>query len=251
MPSKEKKQNSDRHAVYLGCSGWAYATWKPDFYPAKTSAAKMLPYYASQLNTVEVNYTFRQSPKLATIANWLAAVDGTEFRFSFKAPQVITHFKRLVDCDGPLARFLQTIEPVASAQRMGLVLFQLPPNFKADVPRLSAFLDRAHAKGSTRFAFEFRHPSWFVDETFEALRRYNAALCVAASDELESPDVVTADFCCYRLRKAEYSPAELAAVTASLLEKAGHGEVFAYFKHEDQPHGPLRAREVLTQVRAS
>ena len=245
------KQKRERQPVYLGCSGWAYPTWKPGFYPAKTAAAKMLPYYASQLNTVEVNYTFRQLPKPATIATWLAAVDGTEFRFSFKAPQVITHFKRLLDCDGPLDHFLQAIEPVASASCMGLVLFQLPPNFKADAARLSAFLERSHGKGTPRFAFEFRHASWFVEDTYTTLRRYNVAMCVAESDELESPDIATADFTCYRLRKSEYSPTELATITRTLVAKAQHGEVFAYFKHEDEPHGPLRAREVLAQVRAS
>ena len=251
MSSRDKKQSSDRHPVYLGCSGWAYPTWKPGFYPAKTSALKMLPYYSSQLNTVEVNYTFRRLPKPATIAKWLAAVDGTEFRFSFKAPQGITHFKRLVECEGLLEHFLQAIEPVASAGRMGLVLFQLPPNFKADVARLTAFLKMAGGQGKPRFAFEFRHASWFAEESYAVLRHANAALCVAGSDELDSPDVTTADFSCYRLRKAEYTPEELAALTTIMLEKARHGDVFAYFKHEDEPHGPLRAREVLRQVRAS
>ena len=251
MSRKTSKQSSGSHGVYLGCSGWAYATWKPGFYPEKTSAAKMLPYYASQLNTVEVNYTFRQLPKPATITNWLAGVEGAEFQFSFKAPQGITHFKRLVDCEEVLESFLQAIEPVAAAGRMGLVLFQLPPNFKADVDRLTVFLKQASGSGRPRYAFEFRHASWFTEETYDCLRHYKTALCVAESDELESPDVATTDFSCYRLRKTEYSGAALAAVSKRLQAKAAEGDVFAYFKHEDEPHGPLRAREVLTQVRSA
>ena len=235
--------------VYIGCSGWAYPTWKPEFYPAKTSAKKLLPFYASQLNSVEVNYTFRQLPKLATIQGWLAAVEGSDFRFSFKAPQTITHHKRLNDCLASLERFYDALQPVADAGRMGVVLFQLPPNFKADATRLAAFLHDADT-AKHRIAFEFRHASWFTDEIFDLLRRHNAALCVAASENLETPDVLTADFSCYRLRKTDYSPEELIQVAADLRMRAEHGDVFAYFKHEDAPFGPIRARDVLAQLRS-
>jgi uncharacterized protein YecE (DUF72 family) len=236
--------------IYIGCSGWAYPTWKPEFYPAKTPAKGFLPYYASQLNSVEVNYTFRQLPKPPTIQGWLSAVEGLDFRFSFKAPQVITHIKRLNDCLGPLERFYDALQPVVAADRLGLVLFQLPPNLKADTTRLSAFLHDAGAK-KWRIAFEFRHVSWFAEETYTLLRRHNAALCVAASDDLETPDVATADFSCYRLRKTDYQPDELAQVATDLRGRAAHGDVFAYFKHEDAPFGPLRARDVLAQLRQS
>lgn len=234
--------------IYLGCSGWAYPTWKPGFYPPKTSAKQFLPYYASQLNSVEVNYTFRQVPKPATLAGWIAAVEASEaFRFSFKAPQAITHFKRLQDCAEVLALFYLSLLPMVDAGRMGLVLFQLPPNFKADRERLAAFLDIATKH--QRVSFEFRHASWFSEDIFSTLRDHNAALCVAASDDLATPDVQTADFSCYRLRESQYSPEQLGEMAADFQSRSALGDVYAYFKHEDEPFGPLRAGEVLAMVR--
>ena len=233
------------NAVWLGCSGWAYATWKPDFYPPKTPAKKMLGYYASQLNSVEVNYTFRQLPSAATVESWLAQT-GPDFRFSFKAPQRLTHFKRLKECSDVLTTFYASLLPVIRASRMGLVLFQLPPNFKADVPRLEAFLQQA--AGSLRIAFEFRHASWFTEEVFDLLRTYQVALCVAESDELQTPDVMTAPFCCYRLRKSDYSPADMQQLEEQIRDKARHGDVFGYMKHEDSPKGALQAAALLKRL---
>jgi uncharacterized protein YecE (DUF72 family) len=234
------------HPIYVGCSGWAYPTWKPGFYPGKTSAKKFLEYYASQLNSVEVNYTFRQLPTPAQAETWLQAT-GPEFRFSFKAPQRITHLSRLRNCAEPLARFAESLAPFAAAGRLGLILFQLPPNFKADVPQLDDFLTGAAATG-LRHAFEFRHESWFTPETYAVLERHQAALCAAESDELITPEVVTAPFACYRLRKGAYSPGDLDAIAGRLRQRSAQGEVFAYFKHEDEPDGPLRARAVLDRL---
>lgn len=233
--------------MYVGCSGWAYASWKPGFYPARVSSKKFLEYYATQLNSVEVNYTFRSLPSAATVEGWLAQT-GPEFRFSFKAPQRITHIKRLKDCGEALAQFAESIAPVEQARRLGLVLFQLPPNLKADLERLGAFLNEA--KGlRLRMAFEFRHPTWFEAATWKALENAGAAVCVAESDELETPDMVTADFACYRLRRSEYPAQRLAQVADRLTERAARGDVFAYFKHEDEPTGALRASKVLAMVR--
>lgn len=233
--------------MYVGCSGWAYASWKPGFYPAQVSSKKFLEYYATQLNSVEVNYTFRSLPSAATVEGWLTQT-GPEFRFSFKAPQRITHIKRLKDCGEALAQFAESIAPVEQAGRLGLVLFQLPPNLKADLERLGAFLNEA--KGlRLRMAFEFRHPTWFEAATWKALENAGAAVCVAESDELETPDVVTADFACYRLRRSEYPAQRLAQVADRLTERAARGDVFAYFKHEDEPTGALRASKVLAMVR--
>lgn len=233
--------------IYVGCSGWAYASWKPGFYPAQVSSKKFLEYYATQLNSVEVNYTFRSLPSAATVEAWLAQT-GPDFRFSFKAPQRITHIRRLKDCGEALEQFAASIAPVEQAGRMGLVLFQLPPNLKADVERLAAFLRDAKALG-LRMAFEFRHPTWFETATWQALEKAGAALCVAESDELETPDVVTADFACYRLRRSEYPPERLTEVAGRLVERAARGDVFGYFKHEDEPTGALRASKVLTMAR--
>jgi uncharacterized protein YecE (DUF72 family) len=231
------------HTVYAGTSGWAYASWKPGFYPAKTPAARMLAYYASQLNSVEVNFTFRQLPTDKQLTTWLeAAPEG--FRFSFKAPQAITHLKRLRECGAALAALKAALAPAERASKLGAVLFQLPPNFRADLERLKAFLEEA-GQLKMRMAFEFRHESWFDEATYAALEQANAALCIAESDELQTPQRRTADFLCYRLRRSGYSEADLQELARRLAEDAERSDVYAYFMHEDAPDGPLRARAVL------
>ena len=235
--------HSHPHNVYAGTSGWAYASWKPGFYPAKTPAARMLAYYASQLNSVEVNFTFRQLPTEKQLTTWLdAATEG--FRFSFKAPQAITHLKRLRECGDALAALKSTLLPAERAGKLGAVLFQLPPNFRADTERLNGFLDEV-ARLKLRAAFEFRHESWFEESTYAALEQGHAALCIAESDELQTPQRRTADFFCYRLRRSSYSEAELHELAQRFAEDVRHGDVYAYFMHEDAPDGPLRARAVL------
>ena len=234
-------------AIHIGTSGWAYPTWKPDFYPAKLPAKKFLEYYSSQLNSVEVNFTFRQFPSEAMLTGWLAA-SGDDFAFSFKASQQITHFARLKNCAELVESFYGVLNPVQRAKRLGFILFQLPPNLKVDAVLLEEFLGHA-SRGNIRLAFEFRHASWFCDETYTVLKRYEAALCAAESDELESPDVATAPFRCYRLRKSEYSPAEIDGLVADFQEKAKEGDVFAYLKHEESPAGALHAAEVLRRLR--
>lgn len=231
------------HPIYAGCSGWSYPTWKPGFYPAKTPARQFLHHYASQLNTVEVNYTFRQLPTAAQAQNWLHAT-GPNFRFSFKAPQRITHILRLRNCAEAFAAFAESLQPFAAADRLGLILVQLPPNFKADPGRLHSFLQHA-APHALRLALEFRHESWFAPTTYNILQTHQAALCLAESDDLTTPEVHTAPFTCYRLRKSAYPPADLQRVAASLAQRAATGEVYAYFKHQDEPDAPLQARTIL------
>ena|SRR5580698_1515777 len=234
-------------AIFVGCSGWAYATWKPGFYPAKLSSKKFLEYYGSRLNSVEVNYTFRSLPSANTMASWLGTV-GEGFRFSFKAPQRITHFLRLKSCGEALASFAASIQAAADARRLGIILFQLPPNFKADVSRLDEFLAESKSTG-LRFAFEFRHASWFADEVYAVLRNHESALCMAESDELVTPDIETAAFACYRFRKSDYDTRALEAVHTRLQQRAQSGDVFAYFKHEEEPTGALHAAALLEGLR--
>ncbi|MBV8675404.1 MAG: DUF72 domain-containing protein [Acidobacteriaceae bacterium] len=233
--------------IYLGCSGWAYPSWKPDFYPASVSAKKLLEYYATRLNSVEVNYTFRSLPSETTVLSWLAAT-GEGFRFSFKAPQRITHILRLKNCAEPLERFARAIEPVARAGRLGVVLFQLPPNLKADPDLLSIFLAEVR-RFDLRPAFEFRNITWFAEPIYGVLRDHGAALCIAESDELTTPPEITAPFSCYRLRKPDYSDADLAAIHDRLKTQAARGDVFAYFKHEEDPTGALQAASLLEELR--
>ena len=235
-------------SIYVGCSGWAYGSWKPGFYPASVPSKKFLEYYATQLNSVEVNYTFRSLPTSKIVTSWLEATAASGFRFSFKAPQRITHILRLKSCGEALAKFAESIQPVVEAGRFGVTLFQLPPNFKADSERLASFLAEASST-KLRIAFEFRHESWFTDATYSALRDHYAALCVAESDELATPDIETANFSCYRFRKSNYSEKQLDETLALLRGRAEGGDVFAYFKHEDEPTGPLRAAAVLKGLR--
>ena len=236
------------HTLYTGSSGWAYPTWKPGFYPAKTPAKQFLPYYGTRCNSVEVNYTFRALPTNAMVAGWVAAVPE-KFRFSFKAPQTITHIRRLRDC-GPLVdAFTGALAHAYAAKKLGVLLFQLPPNFKADLDRLNAFLDLPTLR-DYRVAFEFRHESWFADATYDALRNHNAALCVAESEDLVTPEVHTAaDFTFFRLRNpAHFTADDLPRYKAHFAELTQGRDVFAYFKHEDEPAGVLAAASLLEQA---
>ena len=233
--------------LFVGTSGWAYPSWKPEFYPEKLPQKNFLKYYATQLNTVEVNFTFRQLVKETTIEKWLNETPQ-EFRFGIKAHQVITHIKRLTATEDFVKRFLGTIEALARAERLGPVLFQLPPNLKADRELLETFL--ATIPRGLRAAFEFRHTSWFGDDIFHMLRECNIALCVAETEERTTPDVVTADFCYYRFRKPTYTPDERGDMVNRIQEHLGQNrDVFAYFKHEETPEGALYAVEVLGSIK--
>jgi uncharacterized protein YecE (DUF72 family) len=232
--------------LYAGTSGWAYPSWKPDFYPAKLPQAKFLQHYATQLNTVEVNFTFRQLVKETTIQKWIAQTPAG-FRFGVKAHQVITHIKRLKKTEDFVPRFLSTIEPLARAEKLGPVLFQLPPNLKADSSLLTEFL--AVVPRGVPSAFEFRHDSWFTDEIFDLLKTHSRALCVAETEKRTTPDVVTADFCYYRYRKPSYTAEERKAMGRRIREHLAAGRnVFAYFKHEETPEGALSAVEILKEI---
>lgn len=232
--------------LFVGTSGWAYPTWKPDFYPAKLAQKKFLEHYATQLNTVEVNFTFRQLVKETTIQNWMEQTPA-HFRFGVKAHQVITHIKRLKGTEEFLPRFLATIAPLASAGKLGPVLFQLPPNLKADASLLRDFL--AIVPRALPAAFEFRHDSWFTDVTWEDLKSHGMALCVAETEERTTPDVVTGPFVYYRFRKPSYTEEERHGMVARIGEHMAAGrDVFAYFKHEETPEGALYARNLLRDV---
>jgi uncharacterized protein YecE (DUF72 family) len=240
------------HNFFVGTSGWAYPSWKPGFYPANVPSRAFLHFYSAHLTSVEVNYTFRTLPSTTQLHGWLDATPPG-FRFSFKAPQRITHFQRLRESISALAEFISALTPAHAAGKLGPLLFQLPPNFAADNSRLAAFLDLpAFAENPhLQIAFEFRHQSWFTDATYDILRHHNAALCVAESDDLATPDIVTANFRCYRLRRnGGYSPAELTAFANRFTSLARESETYIYFKHEDEPTGALNATALLSKSNA-
>lgn len=233
--------------LFAGTSGWAYPSWKPDFYPQKLAQKKFLSHYATQLNAVEVNFTFRQLVKESTLQNWLADTPP-DFHFTIKAHQVITHIKRLKETDEFLRRFLGTIEPLVGVGKLGPVLFQLPPNLKVDQQLLSEFLGSLPKR--LPMAFEFRHASWFTEDTYAALRESNAALCLAETEEMTTPEVATTGFVYYRFRKPNYPPDERKSMVDRIQQHLDAGrDVFAYFKHEETPEGALYARELLATFR--
>jgi len=202
-----------------------------------------LQHYAGRLNSVEVNYTFGRRVSKQLLQRWAAAVPE-QFRFAVKAHRRITHSKRLRDAGAATAEFLASLEPLRLVGKLGPVLFQLPGNFKCDVGRLREFL--AGLPTGVRAAFEFRHESWFSERVYAALRDGGASLCMAEDEKLETPEVVTADFCYLRLRMKKYSRK---TVAERLRRLAGSGDVFVYFKHEETPTGPSRAEALLRLVR--
>ena len=234
-------------AVHVGTSGWAYAAWKPVFYPDKLAQKKFLQHYAARLNAVEVNYSFRRMIAETTLRNWIEQTPSG-FVFCVKAHQAITHLHRLKNVETALARFVDSLRPLAEAGKLGPVLFQLPPNLKADVALLDSFL--AQLPRTLAAAFEFRHESWFSEPVYTTLRHHNAALVVAETDEFVVPEVGTADFSYYRFRRSEYSPRERHAIAARLRRQAfGCHQVFAFLKHEERPDSALWAEEMLEAAR--
>ncbi|HLH43115.1 MAG TPA: DUF72 domain-containing protein [Bryobacteraceae bacterium] len=234
-------------SLFAGTSGFAYPSWKPDFYPPKLPQKDFLKHYASRLNAVEINYTFRRLPSSSTLESWVSATPPG-FVFALKAHMRITHLLRLKASEFTEV-FFRAIDPLRAARRLGPVLFQLPPNFKADIPTLAAFLE--NLPPDLRCAFEFRDKTWLVDEVYRLLEKHRVSLCLAESDKLEIPRVLTADFVHARLRKPEYSPADLAELgerIQSLLD--GGRDVFAFFKHEETAAGALYAESILNRAAA-
>jgi len=229
--------------LFAGTSGFAYPSWKPGFYPDKLPAKKFLEYYSRRLNAVEINYTFRRLAALSTLTGWVGATEPG-FVFAPKANMRITHILKLKNAEEATGLFLKTIDPLRSARRLGPILFQLPPTLKIDTGLLGEFLSQLPR--DLRYTFEFRHSSWLTDATYQLLGDHKVALCAAESEKLETPEVVTADFLYYRLRKPEYSVEDRREIAASVKRMLGEGkDVFVFFKHEDTPDGALYAEEIL------
>jgi uncharacterized protein YecE (DUF72 family) len=230
--------------ILVGTSGYNYPEWKGSFYPADLPTTKMLPFYAGKFPTVEINYTFYRMPTPKLIAGWRAQVPP-EFRFTLKAPKRITHDRRLRP--GDVAESVQGFITAAAelGPQLAALLFQLPPNFKKDVPLLKEFLSLLPPK--TTAAFEFRNASWLEEEVFDALRARNIALCIADSEARETPLVATADYAYLRLRDEGYGDTEIAqwTDTARKLSETAR-DVFVYFKHEDEGKGAAFGQQMMS-----
>ena len=225
--------------IWIGTSGYNYPEWRGSFYPEKMRPADMLPFYAAAFDSVEINYTFYRMPNAKTIDGWAAATPQ-DFRFVLKAPKRITHERRLKEVGDTLAVFVR----LASAldDRLGPLLFQLPPNLKKDLPRLEAFLDEL--PDTAKAAFEFRHESWFDEDVLAALRARGVALCIADSEKISAPVVKTAAFSYFRLRDEGYQDADIAAWAEKVREASTSGEVYVFFKHEESGKGPAFAKQL-------
>jgi uncharacterized protein YecE (DUF72 family) len=234
--------------VLVGTSGYSYPAWKGVFYPVEVKRPGMLRYYAERFRTVEINNTFYRMPDAELLRRWAAEVpDG--FTFVLKASQRITHMQRLSPASGDTVGFFFDSARVLG-ERLGPVLFQLPPNFKKDVARLQAFLEKLPPDRPA--AFEFRHKSWLADDVFDALRAKGAALCAADTDESGdegAPVVATARWGYLRLRRAEYGDPDLGAWADRILAQPWE-RAFVFFKHEDAGKGPAFARRLLDRLPA-
>ncbi|PYJ78186.1 MAG: DUF72 domain-containing protein [Verrucomicrobia bacterium] len=225
---------------WIGTSGFQYKEWKGNFYPEDLPAAKMLPFYAERFSTTEINYTFHRIPATKTIDNWKAQTPE-KFRFALKAPQKITHWSKLRDCADTLEYFCKVAGGLG--ERLGPVLFQLPPTFKKDVDVLSSFLRELP---EMRAAFEFRNESWFDQEIFERLRSRNIALCIADTDTIATPKEITANYGYLRLRREDYQTIDIECWAEFVRQqRANWQDAFIYFKHEESGIGPKLATQMM------
>jgi uncharacterized protein YecE (DUF72 family) len=224
--------------IWIGTSGYNYPEWKGSFYPSDLATAKMLPYYAARFPTVEINYTFYRMPTEKLVAGW-AAQTPSPFKLTLKAPRRITHDSRLKNCGELVTSFCAVADTLGD--KLGALLFQLPPNLKKDVALFDAFLDELPPK--VRAAFEFRHASWLDDDIFDRLARRNLALCVADSEKMSTPVTIGADYAYFRLRDEGYSYDDIMRWADTIAsETASCRDVFIYFKHEEEGKGPEFAR---------
>lgn len=232
--------------VIVGTSGYSYKEWKGTFYPADLPAAKMLPFYAGHFGSVEINNTFYRMPEEKTLTKWASEVPD-DFTFVLKAPQRITHQKRLAGAEGEVRQFLDVSKVLGP--KLGPLLFQLPPYQRKDTPKLREFLSLIPSE--TRVALEVRHDSWLADDVYDALREHDAALCLSDTDEVADSDallVPTASWGYLRLRRTEY-PGDTLTEWARRVEAQSWSDTYVFFKHEDEGKGPAFAKQFISALR--
>ena len=231
---------------WIGTSGYNYDEWKGLFYPSDIEERDMLRFYGESLRTLEVNYTFYRTPNMRTLQGW-AKETPEEFAFSLKAPRRITHDMQLRDAGEPLTSFCDLAKALKG--KVGALLFQLPPFLRKDVPRLEDFLHQLPP--GHRAAFEFRNQSWFGDDVFDCLARFDAALCICDHEDRATPFAPTASFGYLRLRQPDYTSEALADWARRLAEHASRWQsAYVYFKHEAGGRGPQLARLLAEHLAA-
>jgi len=227
--------------IWVGTSGYNYPEWKGSFYPSDLPSAKMLPYYAARFPTVEINYTFYRMPNEKLVSGWADATPSP-YKLTLKAPRRITHDSRLRNAGELVRGFCQVAGTLGD--KLGALLFQLPPNLKKDLALFDAFLGELPPRACA--AFEFRHESWLDDEVFGRLAGRNLALCIADSEKMSTPVRVTADYVYFRLRDEGYGPDDIKRWADTIArETASCRDVYVYFKHEEQGKGPEFAQLLI------
>jgi len=230
--------------IWIGTSGYSYPEWKGSFYPADLSTGKMLAYYAQHFATVEINNTFYRMPSEKLLAGWAEATPA-RFKLTLKAPRRITHDAALRNCEDLVRSFCEIAGTLGD--KLGILLFQLPPFFKKDLARLESFL--ASLPGGVRAAFEFRHPSWHAEEVFDRMRQSNLALCIADSEKMSTPVISTADYGYFRLRDEGYTKDDIDRWAETVKKyQSGWKDTFVYFKHEEEGKGPELAKMLQERV---
>jgi uncharacterized protein YecE (DUF72 family) len=230
--------------LWVGTSGYAYPEWRGSFYPEKMQTAKMLPYYAERFPTVEINNTFYRMPNAKVLEGWSAQVPE-HFKLTLKAPQRITHHKRLRDCAEDLKYFLEVASTLGP--KLGAILFQTPPYLRMNLEVLDGFLEMLPV--GLVAAFEFRHKSWMEPDVFSRLQAKGLALCVADSENFSTPVEITAGYAYFRLRDEGYQPADIERWAQVIREKTGGcSDVFVYFKHEEAGIGTEFAKQLIENL---
>ena len=240
----------------VGTSGWTYASWRGTFYPKTLPSHQFLEYYAREFQTTEINYSFYHLPKPQTYANWVAQVPE-DFQFSVKTSRLITHTKRLVRVDEVWEHFAHSARSLGT--HLGPILLQFPPNFKMDRDRLERFLATVRSEvashGHLRLVFEFRHPSWFVDEIYRLLKHHGATVCCADSPPYPRVDVLLADFAYFRfhgrteLFASRYSEAELRREAATMKQYLRDGiDLYVYFNNDARGNAVENARMLRSML---
>ena len=232
--------------LYIGTSGFSYKEWKGSFYPKDMPAAQMLRFYSKHFRSVEINNTFYGIPKASAVAAWTCEVPG-DFLFAIKAPQRITHRRELTGAPATMSQLMDAVGPLK--QRLGPLLFQLPPYMKKDATRLRELLGLLQPR--QRGAFEFRHPSWFDEEIFDLLRGHQSAFCIADDDnDMNVPFISTADWGYLRLRRLDYNETALNEWIKRIRGQKWK-DAFIFFKHEDTGKGPRFAARFIELAAAS
>jgi uncharacterized protein YecE (DUF72 family) len=244
---------TESRPIRIGCSGWNYASWKAEFYEGMPAHA-WLAHYARHFDTVEVNSTFYRLPSRDAVANWERTVPPG-FLFTIKASRYLTHVRRLLDLESGLDRFYERIEPLRRSTKLGPILWQLPPNFQRDDGRLAAALARLPL--TERHCFEFRHPSWFVEDVYALLREHGAALVIGDRPEVRpfQAHVFTAPWTLVRFHygsrghRGNYSDRELEEWATRFQEWRTDVEILAYFNNDWELFAVRNAKRLAQLLR--